>query len=104
MMNYCGKCYHVFKQEQCPYCQNRKTRKVTAEDLCFLIEKQLIWTEIIKQVLEENEIPYQYQGDKGAGLAIKMGPYLENYQFYVPYEYLEKAKALMNNLFPDDIS
>ncbi len=103
-MNYCSRCFHVFEQDQCPVCRNRKIRKVTEEDLCFLIEKQLIWTEIIKQTLEEHEIPYQCRGDKGAGLAIKMGPYLENYEFCVPYCYLEKARILMNKIFPDDIS
>ena len=35
----------------------------------------------------------------GAGMAIKVGPMLERSRFYVPFEQLGKAMAIMEDLF-----
>lgn len=101
-MNYCPKCYHVFSLHQCPNCHNRKIRAVRMDDECFLIEKQLIWIDMIKQRLKENQIDYKCLGDKGAGLAIKLGPYLESFQFYVFYRDFHKARGVVKEMFGQD--
>lgn len=71
-------------------------RVVTDEDYCFLIERQTIWSEIIKDALNQAEIPFECTRDMGAAMAIKAGPYLENYQFYVPYAYYQQAKKIID--------
>lgn len=101
-MNYCPKCHHVFHDDKCPNCHNRKIRTVQEDDYCFLIEKQLIWVDMIKQRLNENDIIYQCIGDKGAALAIKAGPYLENFDFYVMYRDLPKARKVVKEMFGQD--
>ncbi|MBM6841614.1 hypothetical protein H6A03_08715 [[Clostridium] spiroforme] len=101
-MNYCPRCHHVFSNEQCPCCFNRKIRSVKDDDWCFLIEKQLIWTDMIKQRLTENQIDYRCQGDKGAALAIKAGPYLENFEFYVTYRDLQQARDVLKEMFLEE--
>ena len=35
----------------------------------------------------------------GAGMAIKVGPMLERSRFYVPYEQLENAAVIADDLF-----
>ena len=37
----------------------------------------------------------------GAGMAIRVGPMLEYSRFYVPFEHLEAAKAIVDDLFSD---
>lgn len=102
IMNYCEKCYHLNDQEECSCCGNKKLRGITDQDICFLIEKQTIWAEMLKEKLDNAEIPYECVGGMGAAMAIKAGPYLENYQFYVPYAYYPKAKNIIDEMFSQD--
>ncbi len=74
------------------------------EDACFLTEKEMIWGEMLADVLKQHEIPFFYKGVQGAGLAMKAGPVFERYRFYVPYAYLEKASGLVEELFPGESS
>jgi hypothetical protein len=50
-------------------------------------------------MLKQNNIPYLKKGVMGAGMAIKVGPMLERSRFYVPFEQLGNAMAIMEDLF-----
>ena len=56
----------------------------------------------LDEKLDNAEIPYECVGGMGAAMAIKAGPYLENYQFYVPYAYYPKAKNIIDEMFSQD--
>lgn len=101
-MNYCPQCYHLTEKKICDYCQSKKIRPVKDDDKCFLTEKQLIWAEMIKERLEQEHIPYQCMGNMGTGMAYKVGPYLENFTFYVPYSYYSSAKLIVDEMFIEE--
>ena len=50
-------------------------------------------------MLNQNHIPFLKKDVMGAGMAIKVGPMLERSRFYVPFEKLGSATALMEDLF-----
>ena len=94
-MNYCENCYHLTNQERCPYCYSTALREVHDDDYCFLITQSAIWCEAIKETLEQHHITYECIQEMGSGLSLKVGPYLENYHFYVPYHQYAQAQELM---------
>lgn len=98
-MKYCPQCYHLTEDNICHYCHFKKIRDVHDDDKCFLIERQLIWAEMLKERLEQEHIPYQCVGNMGTGMALKAGPYLENFTFYVPYKYYPLAKTIIDEMF-----
>lgn len=71
-------------------------------DLCFLVEKEQIWSGMLADVLEQNKIPFLTKNRLGAGMALKVGPYMERVLFYVSYNHIQQAKDLVNELFPND--
>lgn len=73
-MNYCPRCYHLTKEKTCHYCQSTKLRTVKNDDKCFLIERQLMWAETLKERLEQEHIPYQCTGHMGTGMTLKLVP------------------------------
>lgn len=102
-MKYCDKCYSVFETIKCPNCNNRKVREVLEDDYCFLIEKEVLWAEMLMEVFEKENIPYIAYPTYGAGLSIKMGLYSEIFKFYVPYQFLNKAVLIVKNMFKNSI-
>lgn len=81
--------------------QDKRPSDVGTDDLCFLVEKEQPWSEVLADILEQNEIPFYKKGNMGAGLSIKVGPLFEKFQFYVPQSYLQKAQSLVNELFAE---
>ena len=104
MKMYCEKCSRVFEGERCPGCGSRKFRPAEPDDVCFLTEQDYVSSGILEDVLKENGIPYLKKDVMGAGMAIKVGPMLERSRFYVSYPLLEKAEAVVGDLFaaPDE--
>lgn len=96
---YCDKCKLIVNEKKCPKCKNEKLRELKDDDLCFLIDIEITWAEMLKEVLENNNIPYTYTKVLGAALAFKMGPLNERYKIYVPYKYFDHAKDIVNSLF-----
>lgn len=52
-MNYCEKCYRVFENEKCPNCNTKHVRKVLENDYCYLVEKDTLWAEMLKEILDK---------------------------------------------------
>ena len=77
-------------------------KEVEPDDKCFLIEKEVMWAEMLIEVLENNQIPYTYTTSMGAGMALKVGPLFERYQIFVPYAYIEQARDCVRTLFKEE--
>ena len=97
-MNYCENCNLTVEAARCPLCGSRRLREPRPDDLCFLVRRDQMLSEITKQVLADNQVPYIIRNDLGAGMAMILGSYLEKDCFFVPYEHLPQARELMDAL------
>jgi len=97
-MMYCEKCNRIIEEDRCPVCKSRKIREPEAKDPCYLTEQDYLTSGILEDLLKQNNIPYLKKDVMGAGLAIKVGPMLERSRFYVPFEQLNSATAIMEDL------
>ena len=98
---YCERCGVLTDGDRCPSCGSRKLRQPEAGDLCFLVEKESLWSGMLADVLEQNGIPCMKKSSMGAGLAIRAGALFETFRFYVTYRDLEKARELVEELFSE---
>lgn len=96
---YCEKCNRIIEANRCPVCNSRKIREPEAKDPCYLTEQDYVSSGILEDMLKQNHIPYLKKDVMGAGMAIKVGPMLERSRFYVPFEHLSSATAMMEDLF-----
>ncbi len=99
MTKYCSKCFLPFDGERCPVCKRISDRTIGPDDLCFLTEKETIWSGMLADVLDQKNIPYIKKSSMGAGLALSVGPMFETFRFYVLYRHLEDAKEVVEELF-----
>ena len=67
----------------------------------LLAEKELMWAEMLEQVLKDNGVDCVSVPVYGAGMALR-GGVMERHKIYVPKERLAEAKELLNELFSDD--
>ena len=101
---YCEKCKLYFEGEgRCPDCNNKKTREVKNDDVCFVIEINMILAGLLEEVYKQNNIPYMIKGRLGAALTLTLGSGIETTCFYVPFICLEKAKELADDIFNSEI-
>lgn len=106
-MMYCEKCCRIVGEViRCPYCGSRRIRLPETKDPCFLTELDFISSGILEDVLRQNGIPFLKKGVLGAGIAVKVGPMLDRSRFYVSFDRLEEAGAVVYELFSEvqDIS
>ena len=96
---YCEKCKRIIEAERCPVCKSRKVREPSPKDPCFLTEQGYIHSGILEDILKQNGLPFLKKDVMGAWLAIKVGPMLDRSRFYVPYERLEEAESIVDELF-----
>ena len=96
---YCEKCNRIFEGDHCPVCRKSKVREPEPKDPCFLSEQDYISAGILEDLLKQNGIPFLKKDVMGAGMAIKVGPMLERSRCYVPYEQLEDAAVIADDLF-----
>jgi len=76
-------------------------REPLSDDPCFLVEKEMIWDEMLADVLKQNDIPFLYRESLGAGVTIQIGTMLERYRFFEPYFHFKRAKDIVEGLFPE---
>lgn len=50
---YCERCSVVFEGHVCPQCGSKKVRAEVGADYCFLIEKEMIWGEMLAHTLND---------------------------------------------------
>ena len=99
---YCEKCCRIIEADRCPVCKSKRVREPEAKDPCFLTEQDYLSSGILEDLLKQNGIPYLKKDVMGAGLAIKVGPMLERSRFYVPFEQLKSARAVAEEVFPEE--
>lgn len=98
-MNYCTACSIAFDGAHCSNCGTEPTKVVEADDFCFLIKKDPVWSGMVKDILKQNGIVYTAKAEMGTAFAIEIAPANERYSFFVPFALLEKAKSLMDEVF-----
>ncbi len=99
---YCAKCQKIIPTRTCADCGSYWVREACAEDVCYLTEKEQIWSEMLEEVLRQNGVPFLVRRTLGAGLSMSVGPMLECHRIYVPFGALDRALALVDELFPGD--
>ncbi len=99
MSVYCGRCSIPFEGERCPVCGRKSAESVEPDDICFLTEKETIWSGMLADVLKQENIPFTQKNVMGAGMALRAGPMFERVRFYVFYKHLAQAKEIVDALF-----
>ena len=99
---YCEKCQKIIGSRSCADCGSYWVREATGEDVCYLTEQEQIWGEMLEEVLRQNGIPYLIRRTLGAGLSMSVGAMLECHRIYVPFAELDRALAIVDELFPGD--
>lgn len=56
MIMYCEKCKKLISQSICPICGNKNIRIPEERDICFLVEKDHIWSGMLEDVLKQNKL------------------------------------------------
>ena len=55
---YCEQCRICFGTDYCPACGSKNIRTPQPDDMCFLTEKELLWSEMLEDVLRQNNVPF----------------------------------------------
>ena len=96
---YCPNCRITFPEAaRCPVCGGKKVRASLPEDICFLTEVPPVFGGMLKDVLEQNEIPVLSKSSIGAGMAMRAGSMFERIKLYVRYDDLQRATEIVNEL------
>ncbi|MCL2675609.1 MAG: hypothetical protein FWE84_03345 [Firmicutes bacterium] len=85
------------EQDSCRFCRKKGLRNPEKNDYCFLVEVDLMFGEMFKGVLEEENIPYS-DIPVGNGVRSYFGLRLENLKIFVVYEFFEKAKEILTGI------
>lgn len=67
----------------------------------FLAEKELMWAEMLEQVLKDNGVDCVSVPVYGAGMTLR-GGVMERHKVYVPKERLSEAQELLDALFTEN--
>ena len=100
----CPRCRALSTGERCPRCGNAELTEPTADELCFLTQQPYLWSEMLADVLRQNDIPVFTQNYLGAGMTSKIGSMMEQVSFYVPYSRFSEADDLVKTLFSDQMA
>ena len=99
-MNYCRKCHILFEDARCPRCGNRYVYAPEGEDYCFLTEKAFLDAELLEGALQNAGIPVVTDETVvGAWFTKSIGSLRERHKIFVPYAFLEQAKAIEQEMF-----
>lgn len=98
---YCEKCCRIIETDRCPVCKKSLVREPGPQDPCFLAEQDYLFSGILEDVLKQKGIPFLKKDVMGAGMAIKVGPMLERSRFYVMFDRLPEAEAVLKELFAE---
>lgn len=72
-------------------------------DFCFLTEREVIWAGVLCECLKDHGIAYTEENAVGAWLSSRLGVSFERKRIYVPYEKLDQAKTLVEELFQGEM-
>lgn len=99
-MYYCPDCCLVNETDACRACGQTGLREAQRGDFCYLTTQIAPWTQMLLEVLENNHIVSTQRLVPGAWATAYLGssPQVKT-EFFVPYERLCAAQALVEELF-----
>lgn len=100
---YCANCNLLTDASRCPACDSRRLRLPNSQDYCFLVKKDILWAEILEDVLKQNRIPVVTRMAHSTAVLLRSNPLNQEVLFYVPYGWLERAKELEQSLFDAEV-
>lgn len=100
-MYYCEKCHMLNEENHCINCCKKKLREVRDDDYCFLTEKEMMWCEMLKEILDNYDISYICESTNGAAMGLNMGVAIERYQVFTPYANYEQASQIIKHMFDE---
>ena len=108
-MQYCEHCMNLIEpqdinedENECPYCGYHTIREAKENDYCHLISKLDIWKEVIEEIFEKYNIPYETINDKPRDKQTDFHLGIMNYDYYVQYKYYDYAYKVFNEMLYAD--
>lgn len=81
------------------YFKDKKQRTAPPEErLVFFISSPMVWSGHVETYLQERDIPYLKKGQKGAALALELGPVNEVFDYYIDSSDRDKAAQGLEEL------
>lgn len=99
---YCPNCQMLMDGDRCTECR-RACREPRETDAVLLAEKDHPWSDILCDVLKQDDIPFLRQSNLGSGLATYMSQALEVESIYVLYAHYERAQEIRDGLFSENV-
>ena len=95
---YCERCNRLVHKQKCPGCGRKDLRMPQYDDFCFLTEPEPLWTQALKDLLQDNGVEYLTRNVFGAGMVTKTG-IPQRVRFFVRYRDYQQAKELNEAFF-----
>ena len=70
---YCERCNRLVYKPKCPGCGRKDLRLPRDDDFCFLTEPEHLWTQALRDLLQDNGVEYVTRNVHGAGMVAKTG-------------------------------
>ena len=98
---YCERCNRLVYKPKCPGCGRTDLRIPRDDDFCFLTEPEHLWTQALRDLLQDNGVEYMTRNVHGAGMIAKTG-IPQRVRFFVRYRDYQSAKELNEAFFNAD--
>lgn len=102
-LNYCDACLVGTSLPSCPQCGRKKLRKALLSDWCFLLKKEALWSEPLKDFLKDNGIFFITQPCT-SGLSAYGILRDDAEKFFVRAIDLERATELCRDFLSEDVT
>ncbi len=96
-MKYCENCRALCESDCCSICESTELREVKGDDYCYLTECAENFGELLNVTLTDMQIPCALM-PFGNGARSALGLNLGNFRVFVPYEYYENARDVLDQL------
>ena len=98
---YCERCNRLVYKPKCPGCGRTDLRLPRDDDFCFLTEPEHLWTQALRDLLQDNGVEYMTRNVHGAGMVAKTG-IPQRVRFFVRCRDFQRAKELNEAFFNAD--
>ena len=100
-MFYCEKCCRLSDDTKCSNCGFSPLREVDSNDFCYLITAKEAFGKMLLEVFKNEGIECAFI-PVGDGVRSKFALTLGNYQLFVPYSMLNKAREIIDSFSGDN--
>ena len=95
---YCERCNRLVYKPKCPGCGRTDLRLPRDDDFCFLTEPEHLWTQALRDLLQDNGVEYMTRNVHGVGMITKTG-IPQRVRFFVRFRDHQRAKELNEAFF-----